>query len=296
MTIASSLGGLMVLLPSLLLASLQAEQEASRPMTLWPNGAPGAKGAEAEDIPSISLYRPPNGRINGAAIVICPGGGYEHLASYEGHDVALWLNSIAVTAVVLKYRLGPRYEFPAPMQDAARAIRTLRARAKEWGLDPNRIGIWGFSAGGHLASTLATHFDEGDAKATDPIERFSSRPDIAVLAYPVISMKDGITHAGSRRNLLGATPSPELVKLLSNETQVTTRTPPTFLFHTAEDKVVAVDNSLLFAEALRRAGVPYELHVFERGPHGVGLARDNPVLDAWPKLLVSWLRARGFIE
>ena len=136
MIIARSLGGLLVLLPSLFLTSVQAEQDTPRPMPLWPNGAPGAKGAEPEDVPSISLYRPPNGRVNGAAIVICPGGGYEHLASYEGHDVALWLNSIAVTAVVLKYRLGPRYEFPAPMQDAARAIRTLRARAKEWELDP----------------------------------------------------------------------------------------------------------------------------------------------------------------
>src|SRR5262249_10972798 len=151
---------------------------------------------------------------------------------------------------------------------------------------------WGFSAGGHLASTMATHFDDGNPQASDPIERVSSRPDIAVLAYPVISMAEGTTHAGSRKNLLGANPSPELVALLSNEKQVTPKTPPTFLFHTADDSAVSVENSFLFAEALRKAKVPYELHVFEKGRHGVGLAQNDPVLSAWPKLLESWLRVR----
>lgn len=288
----------LALLSNLVFTAGAAAQDAPRPtpMPLWQAGAPGAKGTEPEDVPTISVYLPPVGQANGAAIVICPGGAYAQLADHEGHSIALWLNRIGVTAIVLKYRLGPRYGFPAPMQDAARAIRTVRARAKEWALDPGRIGIWGSSAGGHLAATLATHFDAGDPNATDPIDRFSSRPDIAVLAYPVISMLDGITHAGSRRNLLGATPSPELVKLLSNETQVTARTPPTFLFHTADDNVVPVANSVLFAEALRRAGVPYELHVFEHGPHGVGLAQDNPALAAWPNLVESWLRVRGFIK
>jgi len=283
---------------TLILGSMVAAQETARPtpMPLWPNAAPGAKGTEPEDIPIISLYVPPAGKANGAAIVVCPGGGYGHLADHEGHTIAVWLNSIGVTAAVLKYRLGPRYGHPAPMQDAARALRTVRARAKEWNLDPNRIGIWGFSAGGHLASTMATHFDDGNPHASDPIERVSSRPDVAVLAYPVISMAEGTTHAGSRKNLLGANPPPELVALLSNEKQVTPKTPPTFLFHTADDSAVSVENSFLFAEALRKAKVPYELHVFEKGRHGVGLAQNDPALSAWPKLLESWLRVRGFIK
>ena len=264
------------------------------PMPLWLNGAPGASGRDSADVPTIALYRPVAGTATGAAVVICPGGSYAMLADHEGHTIALWLNSLGVTAAVLNYRLAPRYHFPAPLLDVARAIRTVRARATEWGIDPNRIGIMGFSAGGHLASTIATHFDAGDSSSADPIERVSSRPDIAVLAYPVISMADGITHAGSRRNLLGDTPSAELVAALSNEKHVTPQTPPTFIFHTANDPVVPVENSLRFAAALRAANVPFELHVFERGPHGVGLASDDPVLGAWPTLLHNWLRVRGF--
>ena len=203
---------------------------------------------------------------------------------------------LTISVLLLKYRLGPRYNHPSPMLDATRAMRMVRARAKEWDLDPNRIGIWGFSAGGHLASTIATHFDGGDPNAADPIERASSRPDIAVLAYPVISMDAVITHAGSRRNLLGDNPSPELVELLSNERQVTPQTPPTFLFHTVGDDVVRVENSLLFAEGLRKAKVPYEMHIFEKGPHGVGLAQSDPALGIWPRLLENWLRVRGVIK
>lgn len=282
----------------LVIPSLGVAQDAPRPspMPLWANGAPGAKGQDPEDIPSISLYRPAVGAANGAAFIICPGGGYARLADHEGHSIAVWLNGLGVTAAVLKYRLGPRYNHPAPAQDVARAIRTVRARAREWGVDPNRIGVWGFSAGGHLASTIATQFDSGDSSATDPIERSSSRPDIAVLAYPVISMAVGITHAGSRRNLLGADPSSELEAALSSEKHVTSQTPPTFLFHTADDSAVSVENSFLFAAALRAAKVPYELHVFEKGRHGVGLAQDNPALSAWPTLLQNWLRARGIIR
>ena len=298
MTTATPPTAALAIVFTLFLSSMVAAQETARPtpMPLWPNAAPGAKGTEPEDIPTISLYAPPAGKANGAAIVVCPGGGYGHLADHEGHTIAVWLNSIGVTAAVLKYRLGPRYGHPAPMQDAARALRTVRARAKEWNLDPNRIGIWGFSAGGHLASTMATHFDDGNPHASDPIERVSSRPDVAVLAYPVISMAEGTTHAGSRKNLLGANPPPELVALLSNEKQVTPKTPPTFLFHTADDSAVSVENSFLFAEALRKAKVPYELHVFEKGRHGVGLAQNDPALSAWPKLLESWLRVRGFTK
>jgi acetyl esterase/lipase len=266
------------------------------PMRLWPGAAPGALGQDSVDAPTISLYRPSATTATGAAIVVCPGGSYTMLADHEGHAIAVWLNSIGVTAVVLKYRLGPRYHHPVELHDVARAMRTVRARAAEWGVDPHRIGIMGFSAGGHLASTIATHFDAGDSSSTDPIERVSSRPDIAVLAYPVISMSDGITHEGSRRNLLGDNPTPALEAELSNEKHVTARTPPTFLFHTANDPVVGVENSLLFAAALRAEKVPFELHVFERGPHGVGLAQNDPVLSVWPTLLEHWLRVQGFIR
>jgi acetyl esterase/lipase len=281
-----------------LLGGLSIAQDASRPtpQPLWSSGVPGAKGNSPEDIPTISIYRAPADKASGAAIVVCPGGGYGHLADHEGHTIAVWLNQLGVTAIVLKYRLGPRYGHPAPLQDVSRAIRTVRANAKEWGIDGNRLGVWGFSAGGHLASTIATHFDTGNAQSTDPIERFSSRPDLCILAYPVISMMEGITHAGSRNNLLGTSPDPELVTTLSNDKQVTPQTPPTFLFHTADDGAVPVENSLLFAAALRKAKVPYELHVFEKGPHGVGLAQNNPVLSAWPRLLENWLRGRGFLK
>ncbi|MFN0109184.1 MAG: alpha/beta hydrolase [Blastocatellia bacterium] len=271
------------------------QQPAARP--LWPNGAPAAKGSAPEDIPSIQLYQPPADKANGAAIVVCPGGGYGALAAHEGHDIAVWLNSIGVTAVVLKYRLGRfGYRHPVMMQDAQRAIRTTRAKAAEWKIDPNRIGIMGFSAGGHLTSTAATHFDAGDANSTDPIEKQSSRPDVAILCYAVITMTDPFTHAGSRKNLLGDTPSPELINLLSNEKQVTEKTPPTFIFHTEDDKAVPVENSLQFAAALRKANVPYEMHIYETGRHGVGLAPTNPALSTWPKLLENWLRARKFIN
>jgi acetyl esterase/lipase len=298
MTLQSFANATLTIACILLLNMASFAQDASRPvpLPLWTNGAPGAKGSAPEDIPTISLYRPAADRANGAAIVVCPGGGYGHLADHEGHTIAVWLNQLGITAVVLKYRLGPRYNHPAPLQDVTRAVRIVRANAKEWGVDATRIGVWGFSAGGHLASTIATHFDAGNPQSSDPIERFSSRPDLAILAYPVISMIEGVTHAGSRKNLLGATPDPKLVAALSNDKQVTPQTPPTFLFHTADDSAVSVENSLLFVAALRKAKVPYELHVFEKGPHGDGLAQNNPALSIWPKLLEGWLRARGFIK
>src|SRR5215212_5489230 len=193
---------------------------AAEPFALWPQGAPGALGKEAADVPTLTPYLAPKEKATGAAFVICPGGGYQHLADHEGRPVAEWLNSVGVTAFVLKYRLGPRYHHPSMLQDAARAIRTVRARASEWGLDPERVGILGFSAGGHLASTTGTHFDAGRADAADPVERVSSRPSLMILIYPVITMREK-THAGSRRNLLGENPAPELVALLSNEEQVT---------------------------------------------------------------------------
>jgi acetyl esterase/lipase len=275
-----------------------SNQTSSQPpaQPLWPEGAPGAKGTQPEDIPSIQFYQAPADKAKGSAVVVCPGGGYRALAPHEGHDIAVWLNSIGVTAVVLKYRLAPKYGHPAPMQDVLRAIRTVRAKAAEWKIDPARIGIMGFSAGGHLASTAATHFDSGDPNATDPIEKQSSRPDLLILGYPVVTMAQLSTHSGSRQNLLGKEPSQELVDLMSNEKQVTEKTPPTFFFHTEDDKPVPVENSLLFAAALRRAKVPYELHIYQTGRHGVGLAQDNPALNTWPKLLENWLRSHGFLN
>jgi acetyl esterase/lipase len=271
-------------------------QNANQPsaILLWADGAPGAKGNQPEDIPSMQLYQPPAGKATGAAIVVCPGGGYRTLAPHEGHDIAVWLNGIGVTAVVLKYRLGPKYQHPSMMNDALRAIRYTRAKAAEWRIDPNRIGIMGFSAGGHLASTAATHFDGGDPNASDPIEKMSSRPDLLVLCYPVVTMTDPFAHKGSRRNLLGENPSQQMIDLMSNEKQVTDKTPPAFFFHTEDDAGVPVENSLMFAAALRQKKVPYELHVYEHGRHGVGLAKNEPALATWPKLLENWLRARGF--
>jgi acetyl esterase/lipase len=263
-------------------------------LPLWPGGAPGAKGAQPEDVPSIQHYPAPADKANGAAIVVCPGGGYGRLAPHEGHDVAVWLNTIGVSAFVLKYRLGPRYNHPAMLWDVQRAIRTVRAKATDWKVDPNRIGVMGFSAGGHLSSTAATHFDDGNATATDPIDRVSSRPDVAILCYPVITLQPPFAHMGSRKNLLGENPPAELVDLMSNEKQVTARTPPTFLFHTVDDAGVPVENSMLFAEALRKYKVPHETHFYEHGRHGVGLAKDDPALSTWPKMLENWLRARGF--
>ena len=230
-----------------------------------------------------------------AAIIVCPGGGYQRLADHEGRPIAEWLNSIGITAFVLRYRLGPRYHHPAPLQDAARAIRTVRARAAEWNVDPERVGILGFSAGGHLASTIGTHFASGKGDAPDPIERVSSRPNLMILIYPVITMKQQ-THAGSKNNLLGPDPAPDLVALLSNEEHVTKETPPAFLVHTTNDAGVPVENSLMFAMALRKAGVPFEFHLYERGPHGFGLGGKDPILATWPGRCADWLRVHGFAE
>jgi acetyl esterase/lipase len=260
---------------------------------LWPNGAPGALGKEDKDIPTLTVYLPEAVRATGAAVVICPGGGYGALADHEGRDYALFLNEQGVAGFVLKYRLGSNgYRHPAMLQDAARAVRTVRARAAEWKVDPHRIGIMGSSAGGHLASTLLTHFDEGSPGSPDPIERASSRPDLGILCYAVISMREPNVHTGSRRNLLGDNPSPELITLLSNELQVTPQTPPCFLWHTWEDKTVRVENSIEFALALRKNGVPFDLHVFQQGRHGIGLANGHP----WAKDLVFWLKAQGFVK
>ncbi len=263
---------------------------------LWPEGAPGAVGSEPEDKPKLTLY-PAAAASTSAAVIVCPGGGYRNLASdHEGKQVAEWLNTLGVSAFVLQDRVGPRYRHPAPLQDAQRALRLVRSRAASFAIDPRRVGILGFSAGGHLASTAGTRFDDGKPDAADPVERFGSRPDFMILGYPVISLAAPFAHRGSRSLLLGETPDLKLVEELSNETQVTARTPPAFLFHTADDPAVPVENSLAFFQALRAAQVPGELHVFPRGPHGVGLAQWDPALSAWPKLCEAWLRAIGFVS
>lgn len=263
---------------------------------LWANGAPGALGADSTHQPILTPYLPPAGTANGAAVVIFPGGGYQHLSMQkEGSDIAHWLAGAGVTTFVVRYRLGPAYRHPTMLGDAQRAIRTVRARAAEWNVDPGRLGVIGFSAGGHLASTAGTHFDAGNPSSADPIERASARPDFLLLLYPVITMRDSITHAGSRRNLLGTDPAPDLVTLMSNETQVSRQTPPTFLVHSTDDKAVPVENSLLFYEALKKNGVPAEMHVFEHGGHGFGLAPRDPVLSAWTTLCEGWMRRHGWL-
>jgi acetyl esterase/lipase len=268
------------------------------PVTLWPDGAPGALGVSTNDIPTLTPYLPDPAKATGAAMVICPGGGYAHLAPHEGNDYALWLNQHGVTCFVLKYRLGSSgYRHPAMLQDAARAVRLVRSRAADWKIDPKRVGIMGSSAGGHLASTLMTHFDSGNTNATDPVERQSSRPDLGILCYPVITMGE-YTHKGSRNNLLGTHPSPELVRLLSNELQVTTNTPPCFIWTTFEDKTVPMENTLLFAEALRKHHVPFDLHVYQKGGHGMGLKDKPPFANPhpWAGDCLFWLRQQGFVK
>jgi acetyl esterase/lipase len=279
------------------LTSVLFAADAPKEELLWPKGAPGAIGSEAADKPTLTAYLPPADKATGTAVVVCPGGGYGFLAvSHEGKDPAEFLNTLGVAAFVLKYRIAPRYHHPAPMQDVQRALRTVRARAKEYHLDPHKIGVWGFSAGGHLASTAATHFDEGKPDADDPVERVGCRPDFAILCYPVITLQPPYYHKGSRDNLLGKSPDPKLLDSLCNETQVTARTPPTFLFHTNADTGVRPENSVLFYMALRKAKVPAEMHIYEKGAHGVGLAPRDPVLSSWPKRLADWLKVRGLLQ
>ncbi|HEV8483126.1 MAG TPA: alpha/beta hydrolase [Blastocatellia bacterium] len=274
----------------------QNRPQEPNPVLLWPNGAPGAVGKEDADQPWLLIHLPASSKATGAGVVVCPGGGYGHLAmDHEGKQIAEWLNSLGVAAFVLKYRLGPRYRHPAPLQDAQRALRYVRLHAKDFGLLGDRLGIWGFSAGGHLASTVGTHFDAGNASATDPIDRMSSRPDFMILAYPVISFSAEYTHVGSRNNLLGEKPDPKLVENLSNEKQVTPQTPPTFLFHTDEDTGVPAENSVAFYLALRKARVPAEIHIYQRGKHGVGLAGADPILATWSSRLADWLKLRGLL-
>ena len=280
--------------------TVQAQQlsiEDGQTVPLWSGRAPGALGSDETDIPAVTVYLPRTMAAATPAMIVAPGGGYVRLASnHEGRQIAAYLNSLGMAAFVLRYRLGPRYHHPIELGDAQRAIRMLRSHAAEWRLDATRIGIMGFSAGGHLAMSASTMFDAGDPRAADPIDRVGSRPDFSILAYPVISMIAPWTHQGSRQNLLGDAPNADLAKRLSGESAVTKNTPPTFIFHTNEDTAVPVENSLHYFLALRQAGVPAEMHVFEKGPHGVGLANDDVALSSWSVLLAHWLRGRGLIK
>jgi len=277
---------------------IQAWPSVGDAIRLWPGDAPGALGEDAKDIPTLTPFLPEPAAGTGAAIIICPGGGYGGLASHEGKDYAEWLNQHGVAGFVLKYRLGSAgYRHPRMLEDVSRAVRLVRAKAADWKLDPKRIGVMGSSAGGHLASTLLTHFDSGRPDSDDPIERESSRPDLGILCYPVITLGKH-THQGSKKNLLGNDPPPELVQFLSNELQVTPQTPPIFIWHTVEDAAVPLENTLDFAAALRKAGVPFDLHVYEKGRHGIGLADKPPFANVhpWAKDCVFWLKANGFVR
>jgi acetyl esterase/lipase len=276
--------------------SQQGASEAPAPekMSLWSGAAPiGSGKSEPAGSSTITVYRPAPGRANGAAAVICPGGGYGGLVKgAEGQGIAEWLVKHGVTGIVLEYRL-PAGRSMVPLLDAQRALRTVRSRAKAWSIDPRRIGIIGFSAGGHLASTAATHFDAGDAHASDPIDRASCRPDFVVLVYPVITMGEK-THQGSRKNLLGNSPSNDLIQQFSNEKQVTERTPPAFLAHAKNDKPVPPDNSRMFYAALRAHGVPAEYLELPEGGHGLNRYQ-GPMWDAWQQKSLAWLAAQGVI-
>jgi acetyl esterase/lipase len=292
----------------LVIGFAEAAQAVER-VLLWPGGAPMAADKSDTpdtpdtpdtethpDKPTLDLYILPAEQSNGTAVLVCPGGGYGNLAmGHEGQQIGEFFNALGVNAFVLRYRHAPAYRHPVPMLDVQRAMRWVRAHAEKYHVKPDRIGVMGFSAGGHLAATLTTHFDAGQADAADPIDRASCRPDFSILCYGVLSMDPKITHGGSRANLIGADAAQELTDLMSNEKQVTGKTPPVFLFHTADDGAVPVANSVRFFSACHAAGVAAELHIFRTGPHGVGLAQNRPLLAAWPDLLSSWMRGLKLI-
>ena len=289
---------------TLFLAAALAADPAPQTFPLWPGKAPLAVGDSAADKPELTVNRPE--KPNGTAVVVCPGGGYGFLADdHEGKQVAEFFVKHGVTAFVLKYRIvtkdrpGPLME--APLLDVQRAIRTVRAKAEDYKIDPKRVGVMGFSAGGHLASTATTHFDAGLLKDGDAVDKASCRPDFAVLAYPVITMADGVTHGGSRKNLLGDKPDEKLIELYSNEKQVTKDTPPVFIFHTSADTAVVPENAVRFYLACKAAKVPVEMHIYEKGRHGVGLGSDpkwtggEKSVATWPDRLTDWMKARELL-
>jgi acetyl esterase/lipase len=278
--------------------SAVAADTAAETIRLWPGDAPGALGTADQDIPVVAWWPATSDKQPTAAMVVCPGGGYGGLADHEGSDYARWLNSQGIAAFVLRYRLGSKgYRHPVMLGDVSRAMRRVRAEHERLGIDPARVGVMGSSAGGHLAVTLLTHGDDGDPAAADAIDRQPSRPTLGILCYPVVSMLPTNTHAGSKRNLLGESPSEDLVRDLSGELAVNEKTPPVFLLHTVEDKAVKLAGVLDLAAALDRNGRPFELHVYEKGPHGIGLGTrpyDPAKLHPWTVECRRWLAERGF--
>lgn len=267
------------------------------PMPLWSAGAPGQLAGGEPREPMLYRYLPKPETSTGAAVVVCPGGGYGNLATnHEGEQIAQFYVRHGIAAFVVLYRHAPEYRHPVPLMDAQRAVRLVRANAGGWGIDPARIGMMGFSAGGHLTATAGTQFVAGDSAAQDPVEQVSSRPDFLILVYPVITFEGPYAHIGSRNNLLGKDASPDLISKMCAQKNVTKDTPPTFLVHSSADEGVPPQNSVLFYLALREAKVPAELHVFERGPHGFGLGQNDPALAHWPDLLLEWLRTRGVLQ
>lgn len=271
-------------------------------IALWPSPAPGTRGDGIEDKPFLRAFIPPIYNNSRAAVIICPGGAYEKLTvDYEGEAIARWFNSIGVTAFVLNYRLAPRYHHPFPLEDGLRAMRLVRSMAEKLGINPGAIGIMGFSAGGHLASTVATHYNEGMRNPEDPIDKVSARPDFLILGYPIISLLPPYTHEPSVKNLLAENSTQELRSLYSSHLHVNRQSPPTFLFHAIDDRPVPPENSLLMYKALKGVNVPVELHLYERGKHGAGLADGKynaptiPLFASWPELLQRWMVTQGLL-
>lgn len=297
----------MVLLVLAFCGGLVMAQDAKE-MNLWTGDVPGARELAAPEqmdasgnvanieTPTLTVCVPESAAKPMPAVVICPGGGYGRLSfQKEGREIAEWFNSLGIAAIILKNRVAP-FRHPVPLTDGQRAIRTVRHNAEAWGIDPEKIGILGFSAGGHLASSVGTHFDGGNAEAEDPVERVSCRPDFMILIYPVISMQDGVTHGGSKENLLGARPSAEMVDLMSNEKQVTAKTPPTFLVHSDDDGAVPSMNSVLFYQAMKQHGVPAAMHIYLKGGHGYGMREENGfAAQDWPGRCAGWLEAQKIL-
>ncbi|KQW46689.1 MULTISPECIES: alpha/beta hydrolase [unclassified Roseateles] len=311
---------LLTLSPLLALLPTHARAAPPNVLPLWPEGVPAAMRADAPaargelgpervdangaianvSVPTLTVVAPAVDRHSpphGTAVILCPGGGYRYLSwQHEGLQYAAWLSTLGITTFILKSRLQ-EWGHPAPLQDVLRAIRLVRSRAAEFGIAPNRIGVMGSSAGGHLAASASTLFDHADGRTGAALDNnVNARPDFAALVYPVITMTDPAAHAGSRRSLLGDKPSPALLALTSLEQQVSKDTPPTLLLHTQRDKTVPVDNSILYYQALTRAGVPAELYVFEQGGHGIGMRDGFGTASAWPRHAEDWLRQRGLLS
>lgn len=278
-------------------SNLSAQEKKTPPppvILLWPSGAPLALGTAPEDQPRITVFLPKE-RETQTAVVVCPGGGYGMLAvDHEGKQIAQWLNNLGIAAFMLEYRLGPKYHHPSQLLDAQRALRYVRSHADEYHLDAHRIGIWGFSAGGHLAAMAGTMFDVGDSAAKDPIDRVSSRPDFLILDY-ALTDRLGSASNYSYENLLGKNPDPKRLAEVTPVLHVTHETPTTFLVHSDDDEVVLPQNSINFYLALKKAGVPAELHIYRYGGHGYGLAPFDPVLSSYALRLADWLRGIGVL-